>query len=376
MKEKFLMAMAAVTLASAAAYGEEIVRFDTRDTGTKKPIQHWGIDATWASKENAQESVRNAGPLIDFVRIGVYMNEKLGEDGSLSVGQIGNLRHALDCAEIAGKQIPIMISPHNEAGIIDWYKNPGGSANLDRWFQVMEKTKVWIEAQGHKVIIVEAFNEPDFGRWKMGNQKDLNALCERLKVWQILRVGPSTMTSHAAEAWYEKSEQNLDAGSTHTLYGRMKEFQDFVSKVKRDRKKFIAPEAHSIAEAMAAAEAEVDYVAWWAAISPARGSFMRACQGTRLAYTAVEENWSTASVYRAPDGTLHGFADATERENGKTTAYTFLCSNDDVTYYPNGNREKAQFRKSGEGFVVHAKPPSGERLEWVEIVPKNSAGPR
>lgn len=371
MKQKLLMAMAAVTVASAAAYGEEIVRFDTRDTGTKKAIQHWGIDATWASKENAQESVRNAGPLIDFVRVGIYMNEKLGEDGSLGIGQIGNLRHALDCAEIAGKQIPIMISPHNEAGIIDWYKNPDGSANLDRWFQVMEKTKAWIEAQGHKVTIVEPFNEPDFGRWKMGNQKDLNALCERLKVWQILRVGPSTMTSHAAEAWYEKSEQNLDAGSTHTLYGRMEEFQDFVKKVKRDRKKFISPEAHSIAEAMAGAEAEVDYLAWWAAISPARGSFMRASQGTRLAYTAVEENWSTACVYRAPDGTLHGFADATERENGRTTAYTFLCGNDDVTYYPNGNRDKGQFRKSGEGFVVQAKPPNGERIEWVEIVPKN-----
>lgn len=370
------MAMAAVAMAWTAAHGDEIVRFNTRDPGKKKPILHWGIDATWASPQNAQESVRNAGPEIDFVRIGFYMNEKPKDDGSLSDGQVRNLRHALDCAEIAGKQIPIMISPHNEAGIIDWYKNPDGSAHLDRWFQAMEKTRAWIEVHGHKVIIVEAFNEPDYDKWNMGNRKDLNELSQRLKAWQIMRVGPSTMSTQWAKSWYEKSERNLDAGSTHTLYGTMEEFKDFVNEVKRGRRKFMCPEAHSIAEAMAAAEMGVDSVAWWAAINPARGSFMRACQGTRLAYTAVEKNWSAACVYRAPDGSLHGFVDATERENGKTTSYTFLCGNEDVTYYPNGDRSKGHFRKSGEGFAVQAKPPNEKPSPWVEIVPKSSATPR
>lgn len=362
--------MAAV-VTSAGARGGEIVRFNTRDAGVKKQILHWGIDATWASPQNARESVRNAGTQIDFVRVGFYMNEKLNDDGSLGAGQIKNLRHALDCAEIAGKRIPIMISPHNEAGIIDWYKNPNGSAHLDRWFQVMEKTREWIEAQGHTVIIAEAFNEPDYDKWKMGNREDLNELSKRLKAWKILRVGPSTMSSKSAESWYKKCGRNLDAGSTHTLYGGMKEFTEFAKQVKRGGKKFMCPEAHSIAEAMAGAEAGVDYVAWWAAISPARGSFMRANQGLRLAYVAVEKNWSAASVYRAPDGTLHGFADTAERENGKTTTYHFICNNEAVTYYPNGDRGKGQFRKRGEGFTVQAKPPDGERCVWVEIIPKS-----
>ena len=112
---------------------------------------------------------------------------------------------------------------------------------------------------------------------------------------------------------------------------------------------------------------------WWASIDQPRGSFMRASQGTRLAYAAVENNWSAACVYRAPDGTLQGFADATERGNGKTTSYTFLCSNEDVTYYPNGDRTQGQFRKSGEGFTIEAKPPNGKRVPWIEIVPKGSA---
>lgn len=368
------MALMAGAVATSCARCDETVRFNTRDPGKKHAIVNWGMDATWASPENAKESVRNAGPEIDFVRVGFYMNEKLGNDGSLSAGQVKLLKQALECASIVGKEIPIMISPHNEAGIIDWYKNADGSANLDRWFKVMEKTREWIEAQGHKVVLLEIFNEPDYGKWKMGTREDLDALAKRLKPWKVLRVGPSTMNTEWAKSWYDKSGRNIDAGSTHALYGTMKQFTDFVKAVKSDRKKFFCPESHSIAEAMVAADAGVDSVAWWAAIDPARGNFMRACQGTRLAYQAVEENWSAASVYRAPDGSLHGFVGATERENGKTTSYKFVCTDEDVTYYPDGNREKGQSRKRGEDFIVQAKPPGGAQSQWIEIVPGNAAG--
>ena len=82
---------------------------------------------------------------------------------------------------------------------------------------------------------------------------------------------------------------------------------------------------------------------------------MKACQGERLAYVEVEDNWSAGCVYRGPDDVLYGFASTNERTNGKETKYKFVCTDQDVTYYLNGDQEKGVFRKKGEAFEVQAK---------------------
>ncbi len=350
---------------SARAETTKTIKFNTRDPGRDKSISEWGIDATWASWNNTQESVKNAGGEIDFVRVGFYMHEEYNADGSLSADQISKLDHALNCAKLVRPDVPIMISPHNEEGIIDWYKD----SDFDRWYHVMMKTKEYIESKGHKVIYLEAFNEPDYGDWNMGSPDDLDELLERLEGWNVLRVGPSVMNCDGAEEWYDEIDRNVDAGSTHTLYGSMDAFLDFIEEVKGDRKKLFCPESHSIAEAMAAAESGADYCAWWAAIDEARANFMRACQGKRLAYVAVEPNWSAACVYRAPDKTLHGFVGSAERENGITTKYRFVCANEGVTYYPSGDMDQGHYRERGKPFEVLAKPPNGPRSQWIRIVP-------
>jgi len=369
MKMQPLAGLVAVLFLSTAdslwAVTSKTIKFDTRLKGEKKSVREWGIDATWASWHNTQESVRNAGDEIDFVRIGFYMHEPYSSDGSLSRDQISKLDEALKCAKMVAPRIPIMISPHNEQGIIDWYKESG----YDRWYHVMVKTREYIEAQGHEVIYLEAFNEPDYTQWNMGTADDLDALFERLEDWKIMRVGPSVMNCDAAEPWYDEIDQNVDAGSTHTLYGSMDAFTDFMEDVRRDRKIAFCPELHSIAEAMAGADAGVEYMSWWGPINEARAAFMRACQGVRLAYEPVERNWSAASVYRAPDGTLHGFAGTAERENGITTEYRFVCTNEDVTYYLDGDMKNGQFRRRGEAFEVQAKPGGeGPISRWVKIV--------
>lgn len=362
-------ALAALVVAGCAS-GDETLRFNTRDPGLQRSIRHWGIDLTWASPKNTRESVKNAGAEIDFVRIGFYMHEPLDDDGSLGDGQVRSLESALRCARMIGEKVPVMMTPHNEAGIIDWYKNRDGSVRMDRWYQAMEKTRDWIVSQGHRVVVVEAFNEPDFKKWNMGTRKDLDELNKKLAAWKVIRVGPSTMSTRWAKPWYDAASGNLDAGSTHTLYGTMGEFVDFAKHVRDGRRRFFCPESHSIAEAMVGAEAGVEFVAWWAAVHEARGAFMRACQGKRLAYAAVEKNWSAGCVYRAPDGSLHGFVGSTERENGRTTTYQFVCGNEDVTYHPDGDRTKGEFRKRGEGFAITAKPEGGPISRWIEIVPK------
>ena len=365
---KWLRVVFLLFAVSAQAETVKTIKFCAKDKGEQTPIRGWGIDNTWVSWNNTQESIRNAGELIDFVRVGFYLTEPYQENGHLSDDQEEKLRHAIETAELVDKRIPIMLTPHNEEGIIDWYKDGSGNVRIDRWLHVMEQSRKYIKRQGHKVLYVEAFNEPDYADWNMGTKDDLNELFERLEDWGVVRVGPSVMNSQWAESWYDEVEDNLDAGSTHTLYGTMEQFIDFIKTVKRDRKLFFCAESHSIAEAMVGLEYGMDYLMWWAEIDEGRGHFMRASQGDRLAYVEVEDNWSAACVYRDPDDELYGFAGTAERENGITTTYKFVCTDKDVTYCVDGDEDNGEFREKGEPFEVTAKPPDGDRSIWLRIV--------
>jgi len=157
---------------SAFAQATRTVRFSTREKGKKRAIENWGIDATWVNFYNAKASSRNAGDQIDFIRIGFYLHEKFNADGSLSKGQIEKLDNALKFVDMVDEELPVMLSPNNEEGIIDWYKNRDGSAIVDRWVNVMGKTKEYVESKGHKVTGLEVFNEPDWKKWNMGGKAE------------------------------------------------------------------------------------------------------------------------------------------------------------------------------------------------------------
>lgn len=361
-------------LGAVAATGEttKTVKFSTRDAGETKAIHSWGEDATWINYYNARKSAQYAGDEIDFVRIGFYLHKPCNDDGSLSSGQIEMLDKALKFVDMIDPALPIMLSPNNEKGIIDWYKAPGGGANVERWYNVMIRTKDYVEARGHKVIATEVFNEPDWAKWNMGRKKDMEELLELCKGWKVLRVGPSTLSSNQAESWYDAIDKELDAGSTHTLNGTMEQYIDFIEDVKGDRKAFMNPEVHALVEVIVGAEEGLDHACWWDQINEGRAHFMRACQGKRLAYVAVEKNWSAACIYRGPDEVLYGFASTNERNNGIPTRYKFVCANEDVTYCLDGDTSRGVFRKKGQPFEVQAKV-EGEGKEsitkWFTIIP-------
>jgi len=268
--------------------------------------------------------------------------------------------------------MPIMLSPNNEKGIIDWYKKPDGSAHIERWYNVMLKTKEYIESKGHKVISIEVFNEPDWKKWNMGHKEDCNTLFKMCANWDILRVGPSTLSTGSAAKWYGEVKTNIDVGGTHTLGGNMPQYIDFIKQVKRDKKSFMNPEVHSLVEVIVGAEEGLDSACWWDQINVARGTFMNACQGERIAYAPVKDNWSAGCIYRGKDGVLYGFASTNERSNGKETLYKFTCKNTDVTYFINGDEKIGVFKKKGESFEIQAKV-EGEGKKsithWFTIVP-------
>jgi hypothetical protein len=127
-----------------AAFADDVVtvEFSTREKGEEKGVELWGADGTWVWPNNATQTAKYAGDIVDFVRVSFYLHEPYNEDGSLSDGQIEKLDRALIYVEKIGKRIPVMLSPHNMApGIIDWYKESDGSANIERWYNVMLMTK-------------------------------------------------------------------------------------------------------------------------------------------------------------------------------------------------------------------------------------------
>ncbi|MDF7824025.1 hypothetical protein P4B35_08370 [Pontiellaceae bacterium B12227] len=380
MKKISFVLTAGLMVAAGAAYaaGTETVTFDTRVAGKTKSIKTWGIDATWVNYHNASASRDNAGDQIDFIRIGFYLHEPYNDDGSLSSGQIAHINKALKFVNMVDKKKPVMLSPNNMKGIIDWYKKSDGSADLDRWYNVMLKTREYVETKGYKVVALEVFNEPDWKSWNMGKQEDLNNLFKRCEDWGVLRVGPATLSTTSARSWYGAIRKNIDSGGTHTLGGTMAEYIDFIRLVKKDRKHFKNPEVHALVEVIVGAEYGMDSVCWWDQINVGRAAFMKASLGKRIAYECVEENWSAACVYRGPDDVLYGFASTNERTNGKPTRYKFVCKNEDVTYCLNGNTDEGEFREKGKPFWVTAKDESGEKktiTKWFTIIPGKIAAP-
>ena len=339
-------------------------------------IPEWGIDTTWVNYYNAKASKKNAGDQIDFIRIGFYMHEPTNQDGSLSKGQIEKLDSGLKFVDMVDDKMPVMMSPCNMAGIIDWYKNPNGTAQVERWFNVMLKSKDYIESKGHKVVSLEIFNEPDWKKWNMGKTADLNHLFNQCQTPEVLRIGPSTLGTQSAPKWFKGIGGNVEVGSTHTLSGTMEQYVKFIRLTKQSGKKFMNPEVHSLVEAIVGAEEGMDSVCWWDQINRGRAAFMKANLGTRLAFVPAVKNWSAACVYRGPDGGLYGFASTNERDNGKPTVYDFVCSNEDVTYYPNGNQKQGVPVKKGRPFRVAAKVDGeGKKsiTKWFTIVPASQA---
>lgn len=246
------------------------MKFSVGSKGKSRVIKQWGIDTTWVNYYNARASSKNAGEQIDFIRIGFYLHEQTNRDGSLSKGQTEKLEAALKYVDIVNEKLndnasdktedkaenkmPLMLSPCNTEGIIDWYKNPNGTARVDRWFNVMLKTKEYLESKDHKVVSVEVFNEPDWHKWNMGKKADLNHLFKMCKAPEIQRIGPSTLSTQPSMNWYQNVRANVEVASTHTLGGTMAQYVDFIRKAKRDRKQFMNPEVHALVEVIVGAE--------------------------------------------------------------------------------------------------------------------------
>ena len=103
--------------------------------------------------------------------------------------------------------------------------------------------------------------------------------------------------------------------------------------MKNDGKVATADELHNVGEAIVGVEYGMENGIWWSFDGVARGEFCKAnsAGGSRLGYAEDRGSWTSAAVYRLPDGKVEGFIGSSERQ-ATTHSYDFVSKGRDVYF--------------------------------------------
>ncbi|BCM92694.1 extracellular exo-alpha-L-arabinofuranosidase [Abditibacteriota bacterium] len=309
--------------------------FSTDAPGKKLPLTNWGLDTAWAVPDNMRRGILYMGKdQVDTVRVSFPINEPL-VNGDLPASKNEHFTTRIEIAKMAGDK-PWTMLPDTEAGVNPWYKN-GRDVIPERWVQLMAASQ---RRYGKKLASVEAFNEADYG-WGQGSAENLNNILGVLKqnpdFAGVKISGPSTLNDDWANPWYQTLKGRLDQGTTHSLGGSMESYINFYRNVVADGKVADQPEVHNLVEVIAGAEYGLQSAIWWGTAEYARGEFVKAVQGERLAYAEDRPRWSAAGVYRAPSGKVQAFIGTSERM-GQTTSYHLISQDRPVFFNGDGPR--------------------------------------
>ncbi|MCU4677201.1 RICIN domain-containing protein [Catenovulum sp. 2E275] len=335
----------------AQGNAERTIAFNTIDTGLDKKIDKWGLDTAWADHNNVIRGTRFMGKeQVDLVRVSFRPTDPLEIDsqGEYQLATTTVLDD-LTMYEYATKRIDIL----NQAGLTNidvvmnsdhpridsWYKNSDGTANVEHWIELFKVTRNFFEENGHQVIGLGPFNEPDYTSTGQGSMQDFLAISTAIKAdsyFDDLFVnGGNTLNNDEALSWYNMLKDTLDYGNTHQLAGSFAQYAGFFKQVKSDGRKAMNDELHNIMEAMVGVEYGIDTGIFWGSAEYTRGQFVQASDGKRLGYAEHRPHWTAASVYRAPDGKIQAFASGSERQ-ATTTKYRFTVKDKAVFFDGHG----------------------------------------
>ncbi|MFT3788409.1 MAG: RICIN domain-containing protein [Tepidisphaeraceae bacterium] len=303
--------------------------FDTQAPGTKLRLTEWGLDTAWAEPNHMKRGLLYMGKDdVDMVRVSFPISTPL-VNGDLPESRNEFFDTRAKIAALAGDK-PWTMLPDTDAGVNPWFKD-GKDVNPERWLQLMSIAQ---KRYGKKLHAVEAFNEADWG-WGQGSAQNLNTILAALRKHPdfagVKLGGPSTLSCDAAESWFHATKANLDIGTTHALGGGMPGFLNFFLNVEAAGLHPEHPEVHNLAEVISGAEYGLQSGIWWGTAERARGSFVHAVQGERLAYTEDRANFSAAAVYRTRDGKLQALLGSSERQ-GKDTEFRFVSKDRPVFF--------------------------------------------
>jgi hypothetical protein len=208
--------------------------------------------------------------------------------------------------------------------------------NAKNWASLINTTTKMHQNAGRKVVTVSPFNEPDYSATGQGTIDDFYNIILELKKnsrFDTIRIsGGNTLNNDVALTWYNNlNPAGLKEGNTHQLAGNFGTYANFFQAVRASGDHATNDELHNVMEAMVGVEYGLQTGIWWGTAELARGEFVKASDGKRLGYAEHRDNWTSASVYRAPNGKVQAFIGGSERQ-GVTTSYQFISKDRDVFY--------------------------------------------
>ncbi|MCP5547392.1 MAG: RICIN domain-containing protein [Akkermansiaceae bacterium] len=369
---RYSVALLLFTLASAfpsPAQDRDVV-FETTDPGEAKSIATWGLDTAWLSEVNVRRGVVFMGqPQVDVIRF------SFTGDWPLVGGTLGTEAQAEFDQRMAivdnWTESDTALYFNNDTGTLDSsFDNGDGGVNAAAWAELIDVTRQKCEDAGRKVLSVSPMNEPDYATWQ-GDVNRFGDVCWQLRNTYgadfagIRLMGGNTLNNDQAAAWYDTLNGfgYLEEGNTHQLAGSFDTYAAFYDTVQANGDVGCNDELHNVAEAMIGAEHGMDAAIWWGSAERARGEFVQASDGDRLAYAENRPYWTAASVYRAPGAgnALKGFVGESERQSVAHN-YQFIAKDRPVFFDGHGPQHTYELSTSGDWSYWSTAHKNAERV--------------
>jgi len=321
--------------------------FNVSDTGTYKPII-WGLDLAWLSEDNVRRGIAFMGAdRVDVIRSSFTPTAPL-VNGDLAATELGRLNQRLNIIKLTGANTKVVLNCDHPT-VDAWFKG-----NAARWAQLIDVTTRRHQDAGRQVITVSPFNEPDYTATGQGTVTDFYNIAGELRKiprFDSIRIsGGNTLNTDQALGWYNQLKTRLNEGNTHQLAGSFDNYANFFKAVRGNGHHATNDELHNVMEAMVGVEHGMQTGIWWGTAELARGEFVKASDGRRLAYAEHRPNWTAASVYKCLDGKVQAFGGTSERQAVSTT-YSFISRDRDVFFDGYGpQREYIMTLPGGTGY--------------------------
>ncbi len=352
----------------ASRKSDVVVPFRYDDAGVQTPIE-WGLDLAWLSEENVRTGIFYVGQdMIDVIRLS-YQPTVSVEDGSFSTDQITDMNSRVQAVKNWCKSdVGYYINDDNPS-VDGWYNNVLVSSEVraQRWAKVIDMTADYYKSKGlTNLIAISPFNEPDYYTsqgLKGSEQTDFVNICKVFKEdeaykdkYADVRIsGGNTLNTDYAYEWWNAARDYLDEGNTHQLAGSFDNYASFYETLTSCGHHATNDELHNVMECMVGVEYGMQTGIWWGTCENVRSQFMKATYhrnpGDRLAYAEHRDNWTSASVYRQPDGLVQAFGGMSERQS-YTTTYDFVSLDRPVWYDGQRGRNYAMYLPGGTGYQV------------------------
>ena len=348
--------------------------FGPTDAGVTKSIANLGLDTCWQSFDNMQRGLLYMGTNnVTVVRVGFTVDAQL-VNNDISSSDKASLQNCLNYANMATAATKWDLNL--DSSVDPWYQSGVNTVYPDRWAAAMEACQRFYN---HSFWSAEGFNEPDYTVNNEGSPQNLYDIFGYLQTSGnfngTIMAGGSPLNDDVAQSWFNAITPRATMGTTHCLAGSASSYVNFIQTVNASGALAFNPEMHNVVEAIMGANYGMNSGIWWGTAELARGNFVQASQGKRLAYAEDLNNWTAAAIYRAPNGSVQAFVGASERM-ATTTTYRFFSKDRRVFFDGNGpQRDYAVTIPGGTGYQQNQ--PNAERvvnITWGADVPPAISG--